>query len=57
MNMPILAMLLGSAAVKVGDKAPDFTLPDTAGAPVALSKLLESGPVILAFYPKAFTSG
>jgi thioredoxin-dependent peroxiredoxin len=57
MNMPILAMLLGSAAVKVGDKAPDFSLPDTAGAPVALSKLLESGPVILAFYPKAFTSG
>jgi peroxiredoxin Q/BCP len=57
MNMPILAMLLGSAAVKVGDKAPAFTLPDTAGAPVALSKLLESGPVILAFYPKAFTSG
>lgn len=57
MNMPILAMLLGSAAVKVGDKAPEFTLPDTAGEPVALSKLLESGPVILAFYPKAFTSG
>lgn len=57
MNIALLAMLLGSAAVKVGDRAPDFTLPDTAGAPVTLSKLLESGPVILAFYPKAFTSG
>jgi thioredoxin-dependent peroxiredoxin len=57
MSIPIIAMLLGSAAVKVGDKAPDFTLPDTSGSPVALSKLLEAGPVILAFYPKAFTSG
>jgi thioredoxin-dependent peroxiredoxin len=57
MTISLMAMLLGSAAVKVGDKAPDFTLPDTAGSPVALSKLLEGGPVILAFYPKAFTSG
>ena len=31
--------------------------PDTEGKPVTLSKLLEQGPVILAFYPKAFTSG
>lgn len=57
MTISILAMLLGSAAVKVGDKAPEFTLADTAGSAVALSKLLEGGPVILAFYPKAFTSG
>jgi len=57
MTISILAMLLGSAAVKVGDKAPEFTLPDTSGSPVALSKLLDGGPVILAFYPKAFTSG
>jgi len=57
MTMPLLAMLLGSAALKVGDKAPEFTLPDTAGKPVALSALLANGPVILAFYVKAFTSG
>jgi len=50
-------MLLGSAALKVGDRAPDFTLPDTEGRPVTLSKLLEQGPVILAFYVKAFTPG
>ncbi len=54
---PILAMLLGSSAVKIGDRAPDFTLPDTDGNPVALSRLLEGGPVILAFYVKAFTPG
>jgi peroxiredoxin Q/BCP len=55
--MPILAALLGAAPIKAGDRAPDFTLPDTDGTPVALSKLLEKGPVILAFYPKAFTPG
>ncbi len=57
MSLPFLAMLLGASSLKVGDKAPDFTLPDTDGKPVTLSKLLEKGPVILAFYPKAFTSG
>ncbi len=55
--MPILAALLGATPIKVGDRAPDFTLPDTDGKPVTLSKLLEQGPVILAFYPKAFTPG
>jgi len=57
MTSPLLAMVLGAAALKVGDKAPDFTLPDTQGIPVTLSRLLEKGPVILAFYPKAFTPG
>jgi peroxiredoxin Q/BCP len=53
----VIAMLLGSAALKVGDKAPDFSLPDTNGQSVSLSHLLASGPVILAFYVKAFTPG
>ena len=58
MTIPILAALLGaSAAIKVGDKAPDFTLPSTDETPVTLSKLLAKGPVILAFFPKAFTPG
>jgi peroxiredoxin Q/BCP len=55
--MPMLAALLGAAPIQVGDRAPDFTLPDTDGVPVTLSRLLEKGPVILAFYPKAFTPG
>lgn len=37
-------------AKKVGDKAPDFTLKDATGKPVALSKLLEAGPVVLTWY-------
>lgn len=57
MKIPLIAMLLGSAALKVGDRAPDFTLPDTDGKPVRLSALLERGPVILAFFVKAFTPG
>ena len=57
MNGALLALMLSAATLKVGDKAPDFTLPDTDGKPVTLSKALEVGPVILAFYVKAFTSG
>jgi peroxiredoxin Q/BCP len=57
MKGTVIALMLGAAAIKVGDKAPDFILPDTDGKPVALSSLLAEGPVILAFYPKAFTGG
>lgn len=57
MKIPFLAVLLGASSLKVGDKAPDFTLPDSEGKPVMLSGLLAKGPVILAFYTKAFTPG
>jgi len=36
--------------VKVGDKAPDFTLNNTEGQDVSLSTLLDDGPVVLTFY-------
>jgi peroxiredoxin Q/BCP len=57
MTLPFLALVLGTAPLKVGDKAPDFALKDTTGADVRLSTMLESGPVIVAFFPKAFTPG
>jgi len=57
MKLSLLALLLGSAPLKVGDRAPDFTLSDTDGKPVTLSKALEKGPVMLFFFPKAFTPG
>ncbi len=37
-------------ALKVGDRAPDFTLPDQTGKPVSLRGLLERGPVVLTFF-------
>ena len=40
----------------VGEKAPDFTLPDQNGNPVSLSDYLGKR-VILYFYPKDMTSG
>ena len=41
----------------VGDRAPDFTLPDQTGAPVRLSSFLAKGPVVLYFDPKDETPG
>ncbi len=43
-------------ALKVGDQAPDFSVPSTNG-PIVLSQLVENGPVVLALYPKDFTPG
>ena len=49
-----------SAALKVGDKAPDFTTTGAIGGKpfkVHLADQLKKGPVVLYFFPKAFTSG
>ena len=35
---------------KLGDSAPDFTLPDATGNNVQLSSLLKKGPVVLTWY-------
>jgi peroxiredoxin len=43
-------------SVAVGAKAPDFTLPNQDREPVTLSRQLEQGPVVLAFFPAAFSS-
>jgi thioredoxin-dependent peroxiredoxin len=48
------------AALSVGAKAPDFTLPATLGGNVftfSLADALKKGPVVLYFYPAAFTKG
>lgn len=37
-------------AVGEGDRAPAFSLPDTEGRTVSSKELLESGPLVLAFY-------
>jgi len=43
--------------LKVGDPAPDFTLPDQDGNKVRLADCLAEGPVLLYFYPADFTPG
>jgi len=48
------------ASLKIGDAAPDFTLPASIGGKVftfALADALKRGPVVLYFYPAAFTTG
>jgi len=43
--------------VRVGDRAPDFTLPEQTGKPVQLRDLVGRGTVVLYFYPKDETPG
>ena len=48
------------AALKKGDKAPDFTTTGAVGGKefkLHLAEQLKHGPVVLYFFPKAFTSG
>src|SRR5262245_54731730 len=42
--------------VDVGSKAPEFTLMNQDRQPVTLSAALQHGPVVLAFFPAAFSS-
>ncbi len=44
-------------SLKVGDEAPDFTLPDSGNKPVKLSDFRGKKVVVLAFFPAAFTGG
>jgi thioredoxin-dependent peroxiredoxin len=58
MILPLLVTGFFSGAVpQVGETAPDFTVTDTDGKKHVLSDLVKQGPVILAFFPKAFTPG
>ena len=48
--------LVGDDELKPGDPAPDFTLPGSDGRTYRL-KELAGRPVVLAWFPKAFTGG
>ena len=43
--------------MNTGDLIEDFALPDQEGEVRKLSQLLDSGPVVLLFYPAAMTPG
>ena len=55
-----VACMVGTMAfaqeLKVGDKAPDFSLPGSDGKTYSLSGL-KGKAVVLAWFPKAFTGG
>ena len=56
----LVTTLPALAALKDGSKAPDFTLQATQGGKVFtfnLADALKKGPVVLYFYPAAFTPG
>ena len=59
-QLALAAMAVASQtglALEVGDKAPDFSLPASDGNTYSLSQYLGDKPVVIAFFPKAFTSG
>lgn len=43
--------------LSVGERAPEFTLPDQAGNDRSLTELLSAGAIVLYFYPADFTPG
>ena len=52
-----LAQAPASSTLKVGDTAPDFTLPSTDGGNVHLADYIGKSTIVLAFFPAAFTGG
>ena len=58
--LAVLCAATAHAALKVGDTAPAFTTPAAvAGKPFTfdMAAALQKGPVVLYFFPKAFTQG
>ena len=55
--MGLLDLFSGASELKVGDPAPDFTLPDRNGRQIRLSDYRGKKPVVLYFYPKDDTPG
>ena len=53
----MLFPLYSRAELRVGDRAPDFVLPDQNGKTVSLIGFKGKKPVVLAFYIKASTPG
>jgi peroxiredoxin Q/BCP len=43
--------------LKIGERAPEFTLPDDTGKDRSLTDFLNSGATVLYFYPADFTPG
>ena len=62
-NKALLILLIGlsislpTIALEVGDQAPDFILEATDGNTYTLEQFRNKQAIVIAWYPKAFTSG
>jgi hypothetical protein len=50
----LLFSVPSAAALDVGDKAPDFTLPSTTGEPISLQQFRGKKHLLIEFYVRAF---
>ena len=60
--LPMLTVILAlgsqfAAALEVADKAPAFSLQGSDGETYSLYQFVGDKPVVIAFFPKAFTGG
>ncbi len=46
-----------ASALEVGEKAPDFSLQASDGSTYTLAQFIGVKPMVIAFFPKAFTGG
>jgi peroxiredoxin Q/BCP len=56
-GLTLTAAGTGAAELKVGDAAPDFKLQGSDGKTYQLSDFAGQKPVVVAWFPKAFTGG
>ena len=60
LSATVVAVALGgqlASALEVGDKAPNFSLQASDGKTYSMSEFVGVRPVVIAFFPKAFTGG
>ena len=57
LTLILLVPLSAIGAPTVGDPAPDFSIKGSDGNTYSLSQFKGEKPVVIAFFPKAFTGG
>ncbi len=57
LSVSLAGCLMGATHLKVGDKAPGFTLTASNREQVSLSDFAGKNTVVLGFFPAAFTGG
>lgn len=53
----LASLSVSAAALEIGDQAPDFLLEATDGKSYSLSQFKDKEAVVIAWFPKAYTSG